>query len=268
MILKASPETEQKMLELIRQDNVKTVLCCYRGSHAHGTYRSPDNPDSIDDTDFMSFVVPDKSCYLGLNDYGSRGTVEIKHEELDIVNYEMRKAVNLIAGCNPNMIAALWCDSSHYVVRTPETDALIWNRDLFSTKLAYKTFCGYATEQLKKMTNNATLGYMGAKRKQLVEKFGYDSKNSSHLIRLLRMGTELLETGLLRVERSSIDAQELISIKKGEWSLEQVKNESDRMFVRLEEAHKTSKLPERPDMNKINELCVSIVSKTLNLEGK
>lgn len=33
---------------------------------------------------------------------------------------------------------------------------------------------------------------MGEKRKQLVAKHGYDTKNASHLIRLLRMGMEFL----------------------------------------------------------------------------
>ena len=61
------------------------------------------------------------------------------------------------------------------------------------------------------MERNACKGYMGEKRKRLVEKFGYDTKNASHLIRLLRMGMEFLVDGELHVERE--DAKELLRIK-------------------------------------------------------
>jgi len=62
---------------------------------------------------------------------------------------------------------------------------------------------------------------MGTKRKMLVEKYGYDCKNAAHLIRLLRMGVEFLKDGRLYVMRE--DAKQLIEIKRGEWTLEQVK---------------------------------------------
>ena len=49
---------------------------------------------------------------------------------------------------------------------------------------------------------------MGEKRKAIVRKYQYDVKNAAHLIRLLRMGIEFLETGELRVFRA-MDAEEL-----------------------------------------------------------
>ena len=42
----------------------------------------------------------------------------------------------------------------------------------------------------------------------MVWKYQYDVKNAAHLIRLLRMGTEFLETGRLQVYRTT-DADEL-----------------------------------------------------------
>jgi hypothetical protein len=87
---------------------------------------------------------------------------------------------------------------------------------------------------------------MGAKRKALVEKIGYDAKNAAHAIRLLRMGTEFLETGRLKVHREE-DAEEIRSIKRGEWSLERVKEEAERGFARAREAYERSPLPVEPD---------------------
>ena len=69
---------------------------------------------------------------------------------------------------------------------------------------------------------------MGQKRRELVRRVGYDAKNAAHLIRLLRMGIEFLIEGTMHVERA--DAPELLDIKRGEWPLEKVKAEAERLF--------------------------------------
>ena len=133
-------------------------------------------------------------------------------------------------------------------------------RRLGNTRYAEIYFViGYATQQLYKMEHQAFQGYMGDKRKRLVEKHGYDTKNAAHLIRLLRMGIEFLRDGELIVDRGGYDATELLANKNGEWSLERVKSESDRLFKRAEEVYDRSTLPQRPDREKVNELCVEMV---------
>ena len=101
-------------------------------------------------------------------------------------------------------------------------------------------------------------GYMGTKRRELVRRIGYDSKNAAHLIRLLRMGVEFLQSGQLLVERD--DADELLSIKRGEWPLELVKAEAERLFRLAEEAYSLSTLPEKPDGRRAERLCAEIIS--------
>ena len=104
---------------------------------------------------------------------------------------------------------------------------------------------------------------MGSKRKALVEQFGYDCKNASHLIRLLRMSIEFLDTGELIVKRP--DAEELLEIKRGEWELERVKEEADVLFKLAEKAYNKSTLPERPDAEYVNKICVEIIRTALHL---
>ena len=135
---------------------------------------------------------------------------------------------------------------------------LIENRNIFVSKQAYHSFTGYAYGQLKRMTHFACKGYMGEKRKQLVEKFGFDTKNSAHLIRLLRMGIEFLNEGHLYVRRK--DAKQLLQIKKGEWTLEQVQKEADGLFKRAEQAYDNCTLQNRCNMDDINKLCVEILN--------
>jgi hypothetical protein len=100
-------------------------------------------------------------------------------------------------------------------------------------------------------------GYMGKKRRELVMRVGYDAKNAAHLIRLLRMGIEFLTEGTLYVERA--DGPELLSIKRGEWPLEKVKAESERLFQLAQEAYVRSSLPPEPDRNRAERLCVKMI---------
>ena len=82
------------------------------------------------------------------------------------------------------------------------------------------------------------------------------NKHASHLIRILRLGIEFLTDGELHILRK--DAQELLEIKAGEWSLEKVKAEAERLFALSESAFIHSKLPNKPDHEKISNLCVEI----------
>lgn len=112
--------------------------------------------------------------------------------------------------------------------------------------------------QYDEMRGKYYKGYMGDKRRGLVEKFGYDTKNAAHLIRILRMGIEFLTDGSLQVERE--DKQELLDIKQGLWSLDKVKAESERLFALASEAYVRSPLPPEPDRERAEKLVMGIVS--------
>lgn len=236
-------------------------LLCWRGSIAHGMYVPNTDPDSIDDKDVMGLCVPPADHYFGLKSFGSKGTREIKHGEWDIVVYEFRKGIRMLRQGNPNVLSMLWLPENGYIHLTDVGRELIERRYLFTGKHVYHSFVGYAHGQLHRMTHTAGQGYMGAKRKALVAKFGYDTKNAAHLVRLLRMGIEFLTDGQLRVLRE--DAQELLAIKRGEWPIERVLAEADRLFEIAREAHVRSPLPAQVDNDKIDALCVDLLSKTL-----
>lgn len=71
-------------------------------------------------------------------------------------------------------------------------------------------------------------------RRELEEKSGYDTKHASHLIRLMRMGYEILSTGDVIVNRTGIDADELLAIKNGAWSYDKVMEFKSTMESKLE----------------------------------
>lgn len=231
----------------------RTILLAQMGSHSHGTYIPP-KAGGIDDIDIMGVCVPPKSYYIGLDNW--------EHlccwvDEYDITIYEAQKFMGLLLKNNPNVLGMLWLEPNMYKIRKPAGELLIKNREIFSSKLAYKSFSGYAYSQLRKMENGAFQGYMSDKRRKLVEEFGYDTKNAAHLIRLLRMGMEFLHTGELNVMRH--DSGQLIDIKRGRYKLDDIKTMANDLFSKTETAFLNSKLPDQPDFKKANELMIEII---------
>jgi len=109
--------------------------------------------------------------------------------------------------------------------------------------------------------NPAYKGYMGAKRKKLVEEYGYDTKYASHLIRLLRMCREFIETRELNVYRDK-DFQNLRDIKTGKDKFEYVEREAANLFRECSERlYMIADLPVAPNKDFLNELAVRIISR-------
>jgi len=238
----------------------KAILLGYRGSQAHGTYRPPTEPASMDDVDVCAITIGPIEQYLG---FGGQTTFERMEGDRstgmvwDLVAWDVKHFVEMLSNSNPNAMCMLWLQPNHYQKLSPAGKTLVDNRDIFSSKNIYKSFTGYARGQMHKDTRGAFNGTMGDKRKKLVEKFGFDTKNMSHTIRLMRMGIEFLSTGQLNVQRE--DNQYLVDIKRGVYSLEVLKAEADRLFELSEEALVRSNLPDRVDKAKAEALLVGIL---------
>jgi uncharacterized protein len=304
--------SQEQMQELLPEN---LILLGYRGSIAHNMYVPQSNKDSIDDKDLMGVFIAPLEHYLG---FGRNDVHEKFINEWDTVSYEIRKFIQLLLKCNPNVLSMLWLDEQHIIYQHELGKLLRKNREMFVSKQAYHSFNGYAYAQFKRMTHfnqeaqqemtvletmlsdcgidcaepgatqeqRDTLitsgefsgkklgelvdryqgikrkyfsgGYMGTKRRELVRRVGYDAKNAAHLIRLLRMGVEFLVEGELHVARA--DAENLLEIKRGECSIERVKEEAERLFKLAEEAYVRSSLPAQPDTLRAERLCLEIIS--------
>lgn len=246
----------------IRRYDDWIILSGYMGSISHGTH-NPD-PDSIDDIDMMCVLIPPIEYYFGLKSFGSRGTEEVKEGRYDLVLYEFKKFVSLLEKGNPNVVGLLYLKPEYLYKVTKMGRILIENRNLFLTQALVHSMLGYANDQLKRLDGSLKLnfaykGYMGEKRKKIVEKYGYDTKYAGHLIRLLRMCLEFIETRELNVYREN-DGRELFEIKNGKWSFSEVESEAIKLFELCEtKLGSISDLPVSADHNEVNNLCVTIV---------
>ena len=84
-------------------------------------------------------------------------------------------------------------------------------------------------------------------RSELEEEHGYDTKHAMHLVRLLRMGEEILTEGIVRVKRP--DAEELLAIRNGAWKYEELLEWAEMMDARIrKELYNTTDLRKKADV--------------------
>ena len=102
-------------------------------------------------------------------------------------------------------------------------------------------------------------------RAKLEAAFGYDTKHGAHIVRLLRMGREILETGEVHVWRGDRDAEELQAIRAGAWTIDRLlgwAEEEERALGRIVNDGKAV-VRERPDMEAIDALAIELVEASL-----
>jgi predicted nucleotidyltransferase len=78
-------------------------------------------------------------------------------------------------------------------------------------------------------------------RAELERRHGYDTKHAMHLVRLMRTGLELLQTGELHVRRA--DAPELNAVRDGAMTFEELQIVANELQARMLEAVKETPLP-------------------------
>lgn len=99
------------------------------------------------------------------------------------------------------------------------------------------------------------------KRSALEAKHGYDTKHAMHLIRLQRMAVEILSTREVVVTRP--DREELLAIRDGAWSYDELVEHAEKNGARIRAAAKETALPRASDEDAIEALGVSIVQEVL-----
>ncbi len=89
-------------------------------------------------------------------------------------------------------------------------------------------------------------------RAELERQHGYDTKHAMHLIRLMRMGLEVLETGDLRVRRD--DADELSAIRDGAMGFDELLAAATGLQKSMEKAAAMTSLPADVDRDGVDAL--------------
>jgi len=102
---------------------------------------------------------------------------------------------------------------------------------------------------------------LGKARKESIEKYGYSVKNAAHCIRLLMEGVEIMETGEIKFPISPERLDILRNIRAGKPKFEEVEALFHHFTEELNKACDNSDLPEKLDMEPINELFLDITER-------
>ncbi|MCA9599297.1 MAG: nucleotidyltransferase domain-containing protein [Myxococcales bacterium] len=92
-------------------------------------------------------------------------------------------------------------------------------------------------------------------RADLEARHGYDTKHAMHLVRLMRMGLEVLRDGELRVRRP--DADELNAIRDGALSFDELGRMAAELSAEMRRAAQASRLPAEADHAAVDRLALS-----------
>lgn len=170
--------------------------------------------------------------------------------QYDISVYNIVRFFHLCMDNNPNMVDALFVPQRCILHITKIGHIVRDNRREFLHKGAWHRFKGYAYSQLHKARTKNPEG----KRREIVEKYGFDVKFAYHIVRLLDEVEQILATGDLDLERCR---EQCKAIRAGEVPLARIEEHFAQQEVLLEELYQRSTLPYSPDEEKIKKLLLA-----------
>ena len=126
-------------------------------------------------------------------------------------NYELVPYGNDLYGIVDHLVGNVFNSQGEFNIRLPRPEGV-------GSALKPEFIIKYNKDEFKRAKENHTNYWnwknnRNEKRSALEEKHGYDSKHASHLVRLLRMGEEVLKGQGVIVKRP--DAKELLDIRAG-----------------------------------------------------
>lgn len=178
--------------------------------------------------------------------------IKVDETNYDITIYSIVKYFQLLMENNPNVIDSIWTPHTCVLHSTQISELVRNHRQIFLHKGLYWKYKGYAYSQAHKIRTKNPEG----KRKELIEKYGYDTKYAYQLIRLLNEAKQLLATGDMDLQ---LNNEQLKAIRRGDVKENEIFELMDRENRVLDELYLTSKLPYSPDEDKIKNLLLKVL---------
>ena len=254
--MKIKESIENKLKDLFKTDKFHIIAIVITGSHAYGM----NTKDS--DIDILGIFLPPEEYILGVKRVEQVSL--LKHElGFEGTMFSFSKWYNLMVQQNPNVQELLWSADNMYIYK----DNLYFNwllesrKYLLSKKLKH-SYGGYAHAQIQRLKALNEKVNQNKKRLEEFEKFGYSTKNASHVFRLLNMCLDALVEHEIQVLRP--ENQFLIAIREGQYTYEQIREMSDKKFDLIERAYVASELRNKVDDKFEKDLHLKILKNWLN----
>jgi len=172
-----------------------------------------------------------------------------KGRTYDVTIFSIVKFFQLAMENNPNMVDALFTPQTGVLTCTKVGSMVRENRRMFLHKGSWHKFKGYAYSQKNKMYTKVPTE--GSSRREGYEQSGFDVKAAYHCVRLMLQVEQILTEGDLDLMRHR---EQLKSIRRGEWTADQIAQFFQDKEQSLERLYNESTLRHTPDEGKIKEL--------------
>ena len=182
--------------------------------------------------------------------------IKVNDKEYDFQIFSLVKYADLVAGNNPNVIDSLFTPENCVVSSTPLGDIFRSKRREFLHKGSWHTFKGYAYSQLHKMKNKKFNEDWTTKRKDSIEKHGFDVKNAYHVVRLMNEAEQILAYGDIDLQQNR---EQLKAIRRGDVSFEEIESLFHSKEKELEALYLSSKIPHSPDWQFVQQTVYDIL---------
>lgn len=213
------------------------------GSWMYGT----NVPES--DIDHRGFFMPSLRQTCGFSESKSAVT---NTDERDEAWWEVRHYVKLCCQANPNVLETAFAPDDCIVKKTKFAQKILDLRESFLSRQVATTYMGYARGNYLRVTKNKPPG----------DPYAYDGKDTMHLVRLVRMGAEALQTGVLRVRRTE-DREFFLKIRRNEIPWGQIVTEFEGHTASWRDLEAKSPLPPKPDLDTIDQQLAALVFERL-----
>lgn len=243
-------------------DSASVAYLTITGSQAYAV-----NTDSSD-LDLIGFCMPPREIVFPhsvgiIPEFGKQAVKfnvwqqhHVKSEdgktEYDFTVHNIVTYFDLCMKMNPNMVDTLFTAENCVTLRTPISDLVRENRKLFLSLAGWDKFKGYSFAQMKKIEGGANQS--NPKRAEQTAKFGYDVKFGYHVVRLMLEIEQIMLEGDLDLQKHR---EQLKAIRRGEWTLDYLKQWRADKEAELEKVYTRSTLRQVPAEDEIRTLLLT-----------
>lgn len=230
-----------------------TVLVSVIGSRLHGVATA----DS--DWDEMAIFIEEPRHVFGheqienhVDRFDEDGAQLGVHQRASAQDYErtsytLRKYIRLAAKGNPHALQPLYAPDDSVEINHVIGEQLRARRDELFGPEALRAFFGICNGELNRLKGARS---KKTTRTELEEKYGYDTKSASHIIRVAHSGITMIEEGHMDFPIRDDVANLILGIRQGSHSYEEMLDEAEGWIRRLEESRDRHR--ERLDSHRVD----------------
>lgn len=171
-------------------------------------------------------------------------------DKVEAVYFSARYFTQLYLKGNPTLAEIVFVGDKFVTATDAGWELVKFIRENMVTRHLFGGYYGYYMDQIKGFTTGR--GVCREKRHELIEKYGFDVKMAMHAYRIGVQGVDLFKKGVIKPTLEGEQLETARKIREGGFNREWLMATVEDLSKQLKEAERTSKLPEKPDFEKVH----------------